>query len=83
MHPSLPADCQAIPSDFTNLESSRQILAKPAIIKLRDNHFSGSRVVPCGRTDRHGKLTAVLGTLAGKTKNVNLFYKKMAWSRRF
>jgi len=33
------------------LEFSRQIFKKYANIKLRENPSSGSRVVPCGRTD--------------------------------
>jgi len=33
------------------LEFSRQIFQKPSNIKCHENPFSGSRVVPCGRTD--------------------------------
>jgi hypothetical protein len=35
------------------LEFSRQILEKSTNIKFHENPSSGSRVVPCGRTDRH------------------------------
>jgi hypothetical protein len=35
------------------LEFSEQIFEKYSNIKLRENPSSGSRVVPCGRTDRH------------------------------
>jgi hypothetical protein len=38
-------------SGFKNLECSRQSLAKPAIIKPRENHFSVRRVVPRGKVD--------------------------------
>jgi len=34
------------------LEFSRQILEKSSKTKFHDNPSSGSRVVPCGRTDR-------------------------------
>jgi hypothetical protein len=34
-------------------EFSLQILEKSSNIKFRENPFSGSRVVPCGQTDRH------------------------------
>ena len=37
------------------LEFSRQILGKTSNIRLHKYPSSGSRVVPCGRTDRHGK----------------------------
>jgi len=55
-------------SDFKNSECSRQILAKPAILKPHKNQFSGHRVVPRGkaggRTDM-SKLTSAFGTSAG------------------
>jgi len=35
------------------LELSEQILEKFSSIKFHKNPFSGSRVVPCGRTDMH------------------------------
>jgi hypothetical protein len=34
------------------LELSRQIVEKYSNIKFNENPSSGSRVVPCGRTDR-------------------------------
>jgi hypothetical protein len=34
------------------LEFSRQIFEKYSNIKFHENPFNGSRVVPCGRTDR-------------------------------
>jgi len=37
------------------LEFSRQIFEKYTNIKFRENLSSGSRVVPCGRTDRYSK----------------------------
>jgi len=38
---------------FTQLEFSRQIFEKQSNIELHENSSSGSRGVPCGRTDRH------------------------------
>jgi len=35
-----------------NLEFSQQIFEKPSDIKFHENPSSGSRVAPCGRTDR-------------------------------
>jgi hypothetical protein len=35
------------------LEFSRQIFEKYSNINLHENQFNGSRVVPCGQTDRH------------------------------
>jgi len=35
------------------LELSRQILEKHSNVKFRKNPSSGSRVVPCGQTERH------------------------------
>jgi len=35
------------------LEFSGQIVEEYSNIKFRENPSSGSRVVPCGRTDRH------------------------------
>ena len=40
------------------LEFSRQILGKSSNIKLNQNPSSGSRVVPCGRTDMTELLVA-------------------------
>jgi hypothetical protein len=34
-------------------EISRQIFEKSSTIKFHENLSSGSRAVPCGRTDRH------------------------------
>jgi hypothetical protein len=40
-------------SDFNDTLISRQILEKYSNIKFNENPSSGSRVVSCGRTDRH------------------------------
>ena len=37
------------------LEYSQQIFEKSSNIKYHENQSSGSQVVPCGRTDRHGE----------------------------
>jgi hypothetical protein len=44
---SIPYSCQSV----MKLEFSRQILEKYSNINFRENPFSGSRVVLCGRTD--------------------------------
>jgi len=36
------------------LEFSKQIFETSTNIKFHENPSSGSRVVPCGRADRHG-----------------------------
>jgi hypothetical protein len=56
-------------SDFKNFECSRQILAKPVIMKPRKNQFCGRRVVPRGkaggRTDGHVKVNFRFWNLCG------------------
>jgi hypothetical protein len=42
------------------LEFSRQIFEKRSNIKLLQNPFCGSRVVPCGRTDGRTDLTNLI-----------------------
>jgi len=37
------------------VEFSQQMFEKRSNIKFCENSSSGSRVVPCGRTDRHDK----------------------------
>jgi hypothetical protein len=49
LHVNNPYSCQIL----MKLESSQQLLEKYTYIKFRDNLSSGSRVVSCGRTDRH------------------------------
>ena len=53
------------------IQFSRQILEKYSDIKFHENLFSGSRVVPCGQTDRQTdrqtdmtKLTVAFGNFA-------------------
>jgi hypothetical protein len=40
-----------------NLEFSRPFFEKYSNIELNENPFSGSRVVPCGRTDGRTEMT--------------------------
>jgi len=40
------------------LEFSRQISEKYSDIKFHDNLSTGSRVFPCGRTDRHDEVNS-------------------------
>jgi len=50
---------------LVKVEYSWQIFEKYSNIKFHENPSSGSRVVPCGRTDRHepnSRLFAILGT---------------------
>jgi len=42
---------------FGNLEFSRQIFEKYSNIKFCENPCCGSRVVPCGQTDRQTDMT--------------------------
>jgi len=35
------------------IEFSRQVIEKYSDIKFNGNPFCGSRIVPCGRTDRY------------------------------
>ena len=47
-------------SDFNDTELSRQIFEKFPSIKFNENPSSGSRVVPCGRTDRRTGMTKLI-----------------------
>jgi len=42
-------------SDFNETWIYSTYFRRPSDIKLNENPFSGSRVLPCGRTDRHGE----------------------------
>jgi len=42
------------------LEFSRQIFEKSSNSKFNENPFSGSQVVPCGRTERRAYMTKVI-----------------------
>jgi hypothetical protein len=48
-------------------EFSRQIFKKYSNIKFHENPFSGSRVVPCGRTDRHDEVVSRFSQLCERT----------------
>jgi hypothetical protein len=55
-------------------EFSRQISEKFSNIKFHEDPSSGSRVVPCGRTDGHRdmtKLTVAFRNFANASKNVS------------
>jgi len=51
------------------LEFYRYIFEKYYNIKSHENPSTGSRVVPCGRTDRHEELFEILRT---RLKNTNV-----------
>jgi hypothetical protein len=57
LHESIIYSCQIL----IKLEFSRQIVEKYSKINFHENPYSGSRFVPCGRTDRHDEAT--VGTL--------------------
>jgi hypothetical protein len=42
------------------LEFSQQIVEKYTNIKFQENSSGGSRVVPCGRTDKYNKANSLL-----------------------
>ena len=59
-----------------NLEFSQQIFEKYSDIKFNENASSGSRAVPCGRTDRHDEANSRFANLANTPENVRgLLYK--------
>jgi hypothetical protein len=51
------------------VERSRLIFEKHSNIKLHENPFSASRVVPCGRTHRHDENNVALRSFANASKN--------------
>ena len=60
------------------LEFSQQIFEKSSNIKFHENPSSGSRVVPCGRTDRQAdftKIIIVIRNFANALKNLAFFFK--------
>jgi hypothetical protein len=54
-------------------ESSRQTFEKSSNIKFHENPSSGSRVVPCGRTDRQTDVTKLLAACAILQMRLKLF----------
>jgi hypothetical protein len=44
--------------DFNETLIFRQILEKYSVVKFHENPSNGSRVVPCGVTDRHDEATS-------------------------
>jgi hypothetical protein len=58
LHVQYRYSCQIL----VKLEYSRQILQKYSNIKFHENPFSGSRVVPCGRTDGKTDMTKLIVT---------------------
>ena len=51
------------------LEFYRQIVEKYSNIKFHGNQSGGSRVVPCGRTDRHDEVNCLFQKFANEPKN--------------
>jgi hypothetical protein len=49
IHVKYPFSCHIL----MTLKFSRQIFEKYEDIKFHENLFSGSRFIPCGRTDKH------------------------------
>jgi hypothetical protein len=50
---------------------SGQIFEKYSNIKFRDNPFSGSRIVPCGRTDGQTDMTKLTVVFCNFTNALN------------
>jgi hypothetical protein len=53
------------------IEFSGQIFEKYSNIKLRDNPFNGSRIVPCGRTDGQTDMTKLTVVFRNSTNALN------------
>jgi len=65
------------------LEFSRRIFVKYSNVKFHENYSSGSRVVPCGRTDKT-KLIVALCNFANVPKNdVHTVPCYLKWHRCF
>jgi hypothetical protein len=54
---------------LTKLEFSRQIFEKYSNIKIHENRFNGSGVVPCGQTGRHDEANNRYCNFANGTTN--------------
>jgi hypothetical protein len=52
------------------VEFSRQILEKRSNVIFHENPSSGSRVVPCGQTDRHDQVNRVFHNFQKTPKSV-------------
>jgi hypothetical protein len=52
------ADC--VGPVLMKLEFSKEIFGKFSNIKFNENHYGGSRVVPCGRADRRTDMTKLI-----------------------
>jgi hypothetical protein len=52
-------------------EFSRQIFEKSSNIKFHENPSSGSRVVPCGRTDRYDEANVAHRNFVNAPKNIH------------
>jgi hypothetical protein len=61
-------------SDFNELGFSRQIFKKYSNIKFHENPSSGSRVVPCGQTDRTKLIVAFRNFANAPKKTVINFH---------
>ena len=55
-------------------EFSRRIFEKYTNIKIHENPSNGSRVVPCGQTDRHDKADSRFSQFRHVPK-MDLFYR--------
>jgi len=55
--------------DVVKLETYRQIFEKCWDIKFHENESSGSRFVPCGRTDRHDEVIIHFSQFTDAPKN--------------
>jgi hypothetical protein len=51
------------------IEFSQPIFDKSSNIKFNEDPYSGSRVVPCGQTDRHNEATVAFLNIANAPEN--------------
>ena len=56
------------------LQFSRQIFQKYLDIKEHENPYSGSRVVPCGRTERRTDMTKVIAAFRNSPKALKIIH---------
>jgi hypothetical protein len=86
MYIGLYVKCPLFFQILMKLEFSQQIFEKYLNIKFHENLFSGSRVVPCGRTNRRTDMAKLIGAFynfANAPKNGDKFIAYRPFSRRY
>jgi hypothetical protein len=74
MYIGIDVKCPLFLSDFNETWISRQMFEKASNIKFHENPSNGSRVVPCGWTDRHDKANSRFRNFANAPKKKKLKY---------